>query len=268
MRWLRRQLAALALASTAIMTGCGGSGAEPLPADPARAVAEASERTLEAGVRKLDLRVDSPTAEYSAAGLVEPSRGRFRVEARFRRAPALRKTDDKRLVAVGTDRRTTLEEYFTRFEGERQRCWLEPHLPVGSYGGATSVEESVRLVAAALEALRERVASATARAGGGPDVAAYDATLKPLPPEGREERQAAPGLQGTAARLLGKLDRPIRLSASEDGRIVELRLELRDYRPRSYLRGSGEPERVTIEARLSEARSELRLAPPECMGME
>lgn len=267
MRWLTRRLAALAFASTAIIAGCGGSGAEPLPADPTRAVAEASERTLEAGVRKLDLRVDSPTAEYSAAGLVEPSRGRFRVEARFRRAPALRKSIDKRLVAVGTDRRTTLEEYFTRFEGEKQRCWVEPHLPVGSYGGATSLEESVRLVAAALEALRERVASATARTSG-PGVAAYDATLKPLPPEDGQERKATPGFRGTAAGLLGKLDRPIRLSVSEDGRIVELRLELRDYRPQSYLRGTGEPERVAIEARLSEAESKLNLDPPECTGME
>ncbi len=269
-------LAVLAAVNIFFQPGCGTSGGESPTAEttrvatePSRAVAAAAKRTLEAGTRKLELNVESPTAQYSAMGLFEPSRGRFRVEAHYRQAPGLRSPQERKLVAVGINRRTTFQEQFSPFEGEKQRCWIEPHLPVGS-NGATSVEESVRLVGATLEALQKWTANATARETGGSGTVAYAATLKPLPSPEREERQAASFRKGTdaAARLLGKLDGPIRVTVGEDGQIVELRLELRDYRPQALVLEEPDPERVSIEASLSDAESTLNLEQPECLGME
>jgi hypothetical protein len=263
----------LALAGFAIVagTGCSDDSAqtEPpgdaLPADPLAAVSQAGAGTFAEPTLSLDLEVASRGARYEASGLIEPGEGRFRVELGEIFSPS----DYRPRIVIGLDGEgyeSTVEETTGGPFGDGgERCWFNPHAPVGSFLGTASVEESVRLTGAVLESLSEEVRSATSTADN-----AYEVALDPSAARPRDDFRESKERVWGDRNLLGQLAGPIETALSAQGAVARIALELRDYEvPRGLIRPRrGRIGRVTIEATLAPTDEELVLDAPECQALE
>jgi hypothetical protein len=265
----RARVLALALACLGLFAGagCGDDPAQTEPSDdasptdPLAAVSEAGAQTFAEPTLALDLKVASPGARYEASGLIEPGEGRFRVELGEITSPS----DYRPRIVIGLDgegNETTVEETTGRpfAEGE-ERCWFNPHAPVGSFLGTASVEESVRLTGAVLESLGEEVRSAVPAAGDAYEVVLDQSATRPRD-DFRESKERVWGDRN----LLGQLAGPIEIALSAQGAVSRIALELRDYEPYEMIRPP--IRRVTIEATLAPTDEELVLDPPECQALE
>jgi hypothetical protein len=232
-----------------------------MPAEALATVSEASARTFAEPILALDLRVASPGASYGASGLIEPRRGRFRVELNEVSSPS----DYRPRFVVGLDgegiENTVEETTDGLFDGppRGERCWFNPHAPVGSGLGTASVEESVRVTSAVLESLGEEVRSAS---GGGDD--AYDVRLDPSATRPRGDFRESKRRVWGDRHLLGELDGPIQVRLSGQDTIARITLRLNDYE--SHVRDT--IPRVRIAAKLGSTREDLVLDPPRCQAIE
>jgi hypothetical protein len=259
---------ALALAGFAMAAeaGCGDeSASDESPAGALAAVSEAGSRTFAEPTLALDLRVVSPDAHYEAAGLIELQEGRFRVELHEVTSPS----DYRPRVVIGLDgegientvKETTELLGSHHHQGFRrgERCWFNPHAPVGSFLGTASVEETVRVIGAVLESLGKEVRSASPAAGN-----AYEIVLDASATRPRSEfRQSKRRVWGDR-HLLRQLVEPVKIRLSGRDTVAQITVRLDDYE--LYIRDR--ISRVRIEAKLAPTHNDLVLDPPRCQAIE
>jgi hypothetical protein len=234
---------------------------EEQTADPVAVVAEAGARTFGEPRLSLGLKVASPGAHYEVRGPVEPGEGRFRVEPEVVSSSA----EIRLRTVIGLDGEgfeNTVEETGGLPGQESRRCWFNPHAPVGSFLGTASVEESVRVVGAALESLGSEVSSAR-RADG----ESYEVVLKASAAQPRNDFRTTKERVWGDRNLLTQLAGPIEISVSEEGRVADVTLRLRGYEPYVPFQRDRSLD-VTIDATLASTNEELVIDPPDCQAIE
>jgi hypothetical protein len=241
------------------LPGCGGEATE----DPATVVARAARVTFDRAPRTLSLEVASPNARWTGSGPIEPARGQFRVGVEAHRGVLIGPPHQTVVGTSGEGYETTFAEYRGGFINprSRERCWFNPHLPVGASQETLSVEESARVTGSVLESLRSEIKEATTGGAG-----QYDVTLLPSATRPRDDFHDAERRVWGDRELLTMLDGPIRVSVG-DGAIRSLDLRLGDYRPESLVRRSS-PLPVSIRATFSSGPPALDLNPPRCQALE
>jgi hypothetical protein len=153
---------------------------------------------------------------------------------------------------------------------ELTACGFDPHAPIGSLGGAASIQEAVALVGIAARLLRdgtrtaELVAEQAKRATYGVVVGPDAVSVAPAVQRGDEVIVVDP------PRLARPLA-PMRVTIDSGRLIRRLSLELRRFAPPS--RGPGlarqrRRERVSITVSLSDFGRALEVRPPGCVAME
>jgi hypothetical protein len=269
---VNRALSALVLIVLAgvALARCGGeTNGEPEP-EPAGVVAQAARAIFTSAPAAIAMKIGSRRDNYEASGLIEPASGRFRVRVRGLALPFPRGGDR---VVVGTSGEGYETTYFVTHESlgnpaRSERCWYNPHAPVGSNDRTVSVEESVRLVGSVLESLRKEIRKARELASEEESVE-YAVVLRPSATHPRDDFDDMKRRVWGDRNLLTKLDRPIEVVVSDHGTVAGLALGLRGYRPvigfGSRKRG---PRPVSIQATISPADRELRLTQPGCLAME
>lgn len=165
---------------------CGGSDSQR---PGARVVAEAARETFKRTPTGIDVRVKSPAAHLRVRGPVELATGHFRVRARGDAPPFLERGASG--VVLGTSGEGFETTYSIADQGlghprRSQRCWYNPHAPVGSNRGTVSAEESVRVVGSVLESLRGEIQNAT-ESTDEEQAGAYDVTLRPTAAHPRDD---------------------------------------------------------------------------------
>ena len=251
--------------------------------DPARLISEAATKMIDApDATAFEVTVRSPRVEYEARGLVDLGGGIYRVSARASRAPLFGAFDrserdrlSTRAVGINGRPRGAMWEDFERFEGERQTCWVSPHLPVGTWGGAISVEDTVLLLGELIERLRyvypdpfpSNEIELVPSEGTASSYRVPEALLGSVPMGAAIEPDVWDRLD-----LVSDINGAVRVSVEADGRITGLVLTLRHrpLRPEG-LPGAGRrlsPEKVAIRATLTAASEPLHLVQPECLGTE
>jgi hypothetical protein len=267
-RWHRGRLIALTLASVGLASsGCDDDeSAQPSDrsADPAAAVSEAGAETFGAQTLSVHLLVASNGGRYEAGGLLEPRKGRFRVDLDEVSSTAENRPPRTVVGLDGEGYETTVEETRGLPFGSRQNgkhCWFNPHAPVGSFLGTASVEESVRLTGAVLESLGEEIRFA--RDAGD----SYSVTLQASVTRPRHDFDETERRVWGDRNLLHRLAKPIDVVLSPEGGSAEIALELRDYEP--YVPFKRDPSLdVTIDATLTPTDEELAIDPPRCQVIE
>jgi hypothetical protein len=230
---------------------------DPPPGD---AVAAAAERTFAEPVVSLDIPVEGDEDPWTGTGMIDLSRGRFRVTAEDER-------DEVTVVGLSGEgfEGTFQETVGGPFGGETETCWMNPHAPVGFYADPISVEEAVRLVGAVVESLRTELASATEV---GPGVFAVELERSAAVPAD-DFRDGDRRIWGDR-RLLDELAAPIQVELA-DRRIAGVSIHL-DYKPESssWVEATTDDRRreVTIRAALAPSDDELEVEPPNCQAIE
>ncbi len=260
-------VAAVALAASAYSTGCGGGEgpAAVQSADPTESVRTAGIRAMEQKVALLDLHVESGRASYDAEGPIELGKGRFKVELSD---VTTQKEDSPRPeVVIGTDGEgfeNTFEENYGLFgtRNQKERCWFNPHSPVGSFLGTASVEETVRVTSAVVESLEDEIRSAEATGES------YEVELKPSASEPHSDFRETERRIWGARKLLNLLHGPINVALSDDGSLESVAFEIEDYRPYLGTKGRQGADLVQIAADYGSTEEKLVLDPPSCMALE
>ena len=240
----------------------------PAP-DARRALHEGALRTLTAGPADLIVRVSSPTAAYSVRGAIDIRTERFRVHARIARTPTTHAPKSLELVGLkGESYQLVHSEPGLQNLGEAG-CAVDPHAPIGSLGGAASVQESVSLVGIAIALLRyspPKVTVSERRPGG---AVVYRVVVDP-----RKVGSLKPALGDEWVPIdpprLARHLRPIEVTVGANGLIRRLSMELRRFPPpsgRQYGR-EARRERVAISVALSDFGRALRIRLPRCVAME
>lgn len=248
--------------------GCGdGDPAEP-DRGPVAQVRDAALRTLGAGPADIRLGVSSVTAEYSARGGIELATDRFHVRTSVTRAPTTH--FDRVLDVVGVDGETYVAQA-RAITGGPDGCWFDPHAPVGSLGGAASIQEAMTLVGVTVRLLRDgirRAAVVRDRAGGG---RTYRVVVNPRKASLSPSAHGSDEIRIIAPERLARHLAPIRMRVDANGLIRRLTLELQRFRPAA--RGPGlvrerRRERVSITVDLGDFGRTLAVRAPRCVAME
>jgi hypothetical protein len=230
-------------------------------ADPVAGVAEAGGRTFGEPRLSLGLKVASPGAHYEVRGPVEPGEGRFRVESEI-----VSSTAQIHLGTVigldGEGFENTVQETGGLSGRDGQRCWFNPHAPVGSFLGTASVEESVRVIGAVLESLGSEVSSARRVESD-----SYEVFLKASAAHPRNDFRTTKERVWGDRNLLAQLAGPIEIGLSEEGRVGDVALRLPGYEPYVPFERDRSLD-VTIDATLRPTEEELAIDPPECQAIE
>jgi len=260
-------VAAVALTASVYSTGCGGDEGPTAAqsADPTESVRTAGIRAMEQKVALLDLHVESGRAGYDAEGPIELGKGRFKVE--LSDITTQRKDPPRPEVVIGTDGEgfeNTFEENYGLFgtRNQEERCWFNPHAPVGSFLGTASVEETVRVTSAVVESLEDEIRSAEATGES------YEVELKPSASEPHSDfRETERRIWGDRE-LLDLLHGPINVALSDDGSLESVAFEIEDYRPYLGRKEKQGSDLVQIAAEYGSTDEKLELDPPTCMALE
>ena len=252
--------------------GCeDGSRADTSERDAAGSVREAAERTLAAGPTAITMKVSSATASYSVRGAIDLGTETFRVRARVTTAPATHVP--KALTVIGLDGETyqIVDRDLTFQDVGRAGCAFDPHAPVGSLGGAVSIQEALALVGIATRLLREvprEVMDLEHRAG---PAGTYRVNVNPTAVTAPGLRRSDEWIVVNPTRLARHLA-PILVDVDAKGLIRRLSLHLRSFRPPSFGPGrvarEHRRERVAVSVRLAELRREFAVKRPACLAME
>jgi hypothetical protein len=268
------------IAASGVVLGCLAAAApscasdadrkEP-PSSPVAAVRDAAVRTLAAGPANIGIEVSSATTEYAVRGAIELATDRFRARARVERAPMA--LHDRDVELIGVDGETyEIGRGAPGFDNiTLTACGFDPHAPIGSLGGAASIQEAVALAGLAVRLLRDGTGTAelvgehtdrgaTYRVVADPGVV----SVAPVVQRGDEVIVVDP------PRLARHLA-PMRVTVDSGGLVRRLSLELRRFPPPSHRPGLARQrrrERVSIAVTLSDFGRELDVRPPSCIAME
>lgn len=265
-------LTSVLLVVLATFAGSCNEESEPVPPAPDAAgrVREAAARTLDRGAAGIRIHISSPTVEYSVRGALELGRGEFRVRGHVTRAPYTHFAE--RLEAIGVRGET-----FQIVHGEpgfddltATDCAFDPHAPVGSYGGAVSVQEAIALIGVATHLLRDGLRTATVMERNERPSHTYRVIVDPQAVSDADVRRSDEWHVVNPPRLARHLA-PIEVTIDSGGLIRRLALELRRFPPPS--RGPGiarehRRERVSISVSLSDFGRALEVKSPRCVAME
>jgi hypothetical protein len=266
--------------ATGLMLGClaiaaascvSGDQREEPPSNAVAAVRDAAVRTLAAGPANIGIEVSSATTEYAVRGAIELTTDRFRARARVERTPMTLHDKDVELIGVGGEtyeigRGTPGFDNITL-----TACGFDPHAPIGSLGGAASIQEALALVGVAVRLLRDGTRRAEIVGERTDRGASYRVVTDP------SAVSVAPAVQRgdevivvNPPRLARNLA-PMRVTVDSGGLVTRLSLELRRFPPPSYrpdLARQRRRERVSIAVTLSDFGRELDVRPPSCIAME
>ena len=260
---------ALAVGALAL-AACSDAAVVERPApDAGRTLHEAALRTLTAGPADLAIRVSSPTAAYSVRGAIHIRTEQYRVRARIAKSPRTHTPKSLELVGLNGESYELVHSEPGLTNLGTAGCALDPHAPIGSLGGAASVQESVGLVGVAVALLRDspRKATVSERRPGGAVV--YRVVVDP-----RKVRSIKPALGDEWVAIdpprLARHLRPVEVTVSATGMIRGLSMELRRFPPPSGHQRAREArrERVAISVALSDFGRPLRIRLPRCVAME
>ena len=233
---------------------------EPEPS-PENVVSTAARATFAEPTLGIRVAVRSPAGSYRVRGLVEPRRGRFRVVlsgVHERGAPTA-------VIGLGGEGfEQTVSEGPLPGGGGDQRCWFNPHAPVGSFLGTASVEESVRLLGATLESLRGEIARTRV-----PTDRTFSVGLRASAAKPRDDFRDTRWRVWGDRRLFRRLNGPIQVRLDKTGsRVSNIRLRLRGYKAYSLSEADAGGRPVTISASLERSEKSLVLNPPNCQAIE
>lgn len=256
-------------------SGCGGSAesgeSESASADPLKAVRQAARASFDQKVLRVQLDASSPGAGFVASGLIEPRGGRFRVSVDADAKGAIPEDLSNVIGFDGEGGDTTLAERgsFNRREPD-QRCFFNPHGPVGFFEDTISVEESMRLLGAIVESLPEETKSVSMIEGPGGE-SLFEVSLAPSASRPRNEFAETKRRVWGARGLLRDPGSPIVVAIGEDQTLESVEVELRAYGPYDPYAGypsDGPAKDVSIRADLTESDATLKLPSPSCLVME
>jgi hypothetical protein len=268
------------IAASGVVLGCLAAAAascasdserkEP-PSNPVAAIRDAAIRTLGAGPANLGIGVSSATTEYLVRGVIDVATDRFRAHASVTRAPTTHPDKDIGIIGAGgeTYEIGRGEPGFDNIEPTA--CGFDPHAPIGSLGGAASIQEVVALVSVAMRLLRDGTRRAEVVGERTDSGATYRVVTDPsavsVAPAVRRGDEVIVVNPPRLARHLA----PMRVTVDSGGLVSRLSLELRRFAPPS--RGPGVArqrwrERVSIAVSLGDFGRELDVRPPSCIAME
>jgi hypothetical protein len=251
--------------------GCeNGSKAEPPPPDAVTAVRQAAVSTLAGGAAKITIRVSSRTAAYSVRGAIELASATFRVRAHVMKAPMTHFANPIQVIGVGGETYQLVDRDLTFQDVGRAGCAFDPHSPVGSVGGAASVQEAVALVGVATRLLRDAPRKVTLVERRGRGAAGYRVIVDPRAVSDPDARRGDEWIVVNPPRLARHLA-PVRVTVDADGLIRRLSLELRRFPPPALGPGRAREqrrERVSISVSLGDFGRALKVKLPSCVAME
>lgn len=256
-------------------SGCGGSAesgkSESASADPLEAVRQAARASFDQKVLRVQLDANSPGAGFVASGLIEPRGGRFRVSVDADAKGAIPEDLSNVIGFDGEGGDTTLAEggSFNRREPE-QRCFFNPHGPVGSFEDTISVEESMRLLGAVLESLPEETKSVSMIEGPGGE-SLFEVSLAPSASRPRDEFAETKRRIWGSRGLLRNAGSAIVVTIGEDQTLESVEVELRHYGPYDPYAddpADGLVNDVLIRADLNESDATLKVPSARCLVME
>jgi hypothetical protein len=269
---MRCDLQTCLLAAALFGIGCSAEkdGAPTAPDTAREVVIEAAQQTFATETLGVKLDVEDADHGWAAVGLVEPMRGRFRIEGEVDGAEPGATNQSKRATVVGTSGEGFEETFYETNGGlgvgqrdrAGKRCWFNPHAPVGFYGRPLSVEETVRLSGSVLESLRSEL-----RAVEDLGTEQYLVELEGSATRPRDDFRDTGARVWGDRNLLANVQRPIevRLDRGMVGRIV---LTLSDYEGERIIGPRPESDRIRIVVSLAEADKRLVAEPPECQAIE
>ena len=233
-------------------------------------VTRAARATLADTSTVVDGSVTGPGAEYSLSGRVVSARGRYRARVRFSRDPR-EGFPGRRFEIVGEIVGQRAEAYVAPADrsGLRgRRCWLVPHLPIGSAPRIASAEEALALLGMVTRLLAEATERArideSAEEGHG--ATRYEAWVDPS--AARRLDRPRGGRVGTRPRQLANdIDLPLTVEAV-GGRLSRLSLELSDYEPAAFRRRFEGAASVQIDLALAPSDNALKRHRPDCLAIE
>jgi hypothetical protein len=257
--------------AVAVAACAGGAEREERPINPLAAVRDAAVTTLAAGPASMGIEVSSATTEYSVRGVIEAASDRFRARARVRRAPMTLHDGDIQVIGVGGET-YEIGSGQPGFDNiQLTACGFDPHAPIGSLGGAASIQEAVALVGIAVRLLRDGTRTAERLAEQADRGATYRVVVDP------DAVSVAPAVQRGDEVIvvdpprLGRHLAPMRVTVDSDRLVRRLSLGLRRFPPPSHGPGLARQrrrERVSIMVSLRDFGRELEVRAPSCVAME
>jgi hypothetical protein len=192
------------------------------------------------------------------------------VRARVRRAPTTHFNSALEVIGVGgeTYQIGRGEPGFDNVEGTA--CAFDPHAPIGSLGGAVSVQEAVALVGVAVRLLRDTTRTTTVIEQHAGHAATYRVPVDPSTVTDADAGRGDEWIVVNPPRLARHLA-PMHVTVDSDGLIRRLSLELRRFPPPSpgpRLARTRRRERVAIAMSLGDFGRPLQVRPPSCVAME
>ncbi|MDQ3641120.1 MAG: hypothetical protein M3450_06560 [Actinomycetota bacterium] len=258
----------LAIGAVALgLTACGGSEEPngPAAADPKEAIGSAGERAMASRSTFLNVRAQSGDTSWEAEGAVQLGQGRFVLDVLGIESSKRNIGPDRVIGLDGEGFETTVEETMGLFGDDRdakERCWFNPHAPVGSFLGTASIEESVRLTGALIESLETETSSVIERDGHF-QVEYMPSAAKPHSDFRETERR----VWGDRA-LIEDLEGPVSLMLDDASELSHINIDLGEYRQYSGLGGRKRLDEVSIRATLSSSDERPQIDPPDCQALE
>lgn len=212
------------------------------------------------------MHVSSRSAAYSVRGVIDLASERFRVRAHVRTAPYTHFSGWLDVIGVEGQSYELVhaDERLTNLDVAG--CAVDPHAPIGSLGGAASVQESVALAGIATRLLRDtprKVAERQHRR-------TYRAVVDPAKARRSVSSLGDEWVTVDPPRLARHLG-PIELTLASDGLIHRLSMQLRRFPPPSRgpgIRREDRRERVSLAVSLADFGRPLHLRRPSCVAME
>lgn len=256
----------LCVLCASMIVGCSVDEARTPPGGevtPESRIGGAANEAFAAEVLTLSVEATSADARWAGEGLVALPDGRFRFEVGEAQPHA--KFEIGTVVGLGGEgTESTVSETGGGSTGSAgQRCWMNPHAPVGYFTDTISVEEALRVTGAVVESLRDEIKQVQVRTTGTFEVELKDSAALP---EG--EFVDTPDRVWGDRWILGRLDGPIEIELVDGGALRSLEFKFGPYDPYSLFGEQHSIDRVTINARFAPADAEIVLDPPACQSIE
>ncbi|AWK71772.1 hypothetical protein CBI38_09380 [Rhodococcus oxybenzonivorans] len=213
----------------------------------------------------LSVGAESTDARWAGEGLIALSEGRFRFEVGETQPPA--EIEVGTVIGLGGEgaENTVSETVGGSIGAAGQRCWMNPHAPVGYFTDTISVEEALRVTGAVVESLRGEIKQARMI---DPALDTFEVELMPSATQPEDEFVDRPDRVWGDRWILGRLGGPIAVELTGEGALRSLEFEFGPYEPYSLFGQQHSVDHVSISARFAPADTALELDPPACQAIE